>query len=177
MQNNNKTKTMKHPTIHKAIMNLLINKNRPMRNPINNTPTIIFAALIPFIIGAAFLIFNDIPSSVKDTETEKVKWTYDIEEVVLTPDSLGILTAQLYDETRGERRAEVLTPMIMDIEKVLGKSEGPIPYLLADLLRDLSVEHPHQTVRLNAYITMVSALESEVEDVDVPRLAGSEYPS
>ncbi|MDG5767831.1 hypothetical protein QA596_10165 [Balneolales bacterium ANBcel1] len=146
-----------------------------MRNPLKNTPTIIFAALVPIVIGAALLIFNSTPATYEKADVKTAVWVLDINDAVLGTDSLGTLTANLYEETRGERRTEVLNPIINDIERLLGNTNRETPALLADLLRDLSVEHPSEEIRRNAYIAMVVALDSEIMDYDAPFQSRSEF--
>ncbi len=146
-----------------------------MRNPFNNTPTIIFAALIPLIIGAVFLIYNESPVFRSGSDLEATVWVQNIEDAELSSDSLGVLTAKLYDETRGERRAEVLESIIAEIDLKLATYESTPSPLLADLLRDLSLEHPSNDIRRNAYSTMVYVLDTETDAA--PLATGNDYVS
>lgn len=136
-----------------------------MNKPFNNTPTIVFAALLPFLIVAAFFLYSGSAVSNQESGFDNSNWIVEMDDVTLESDSLGLLTEQLYNETRGERRAEILLPIIKEIDGKLDSAERPTPQLLTNLLRDLSVEHANPEVRHVAYSTMINALETEVAPI------------
>ena len=142
-----------------------------MRKLNNTKPIIIFTALLPLVIGAAFLLQTEKPALTSEVYSVPQSWTIQIEEATLASDSVGILTEMLYAEARGERNSDKLIALILEIDRELSRSESPSSHLLTDLLRDLSLEHSNAMVRFHAYSTMITALESERSPYDAGDIA------
>ncbi len=132
-----------------------------MNRPTKNTYTLLIAALLPLALGFTFFIYFSWMKSDENIQHNTVQWTINIDDVELNSGTLGTLIGQLHNETRGERRAEELQYIIRRITTEMNATDKTTPQLLTDLLRDISVEHPDNNVRLVAYEAMRIALKNE----------------
>ncbi len=135
-----------------------------MKNRRNKLLILTLSALVPLLLMSGFAMSqNHEVTEPKSTMTTAHWNSVPIDRVIFHSDSIKMLTMELYHEKRGNRRAEVLQPIIMQIFVALKSTNQPTPAILTDLLRDLSVEHPDNNIRLIAYSSMISALISESE--------------
>ncbi len=124
---------------------------------------IIFVASLIIVVGFTFSVLLNETSSQNTVTHETITWRISIDQTNPGTDSLGVLTRRLYEETRGERRADILEPVIAQISDELEANYRSTPLLLTELLRDLSLEHPANQVRKSAYRTMITVLHTEYD--------------
>lgn len=132
-----------------------------MNRPTNNTTILLFASLLPLALVFTLFALNSGLGSGEPEQEYSVQWTIHIDDAELNTGTLGTLTQDLHREIRGERRAGELNILISRITIELISTDHATPQFLTDLLRDLSLEHPDNKVRLDAYEAMIMALETE----------------
>jgi hypothetical protein len=91
-------------------------------------------------------------------------WTSAYNEADFTSPEIRELVRQLQDISRNDRDPEQLRTVIIQLGVHIRHTSDPVPPVVADLLRDLSLEHPARDIRLMAYTTMISALQNEAGD-------------
>lgn len=129
-----------------------------------NFNTIRFILLFIVIIsaGSAALLTAKGPQADRTQEVmHQTSWTHSYSDADFSSMAISELVYTLHAETRGERNPEVLRTVILQLEVHLKRTNEPVHPVIADLLRDLSVEHPVDDIRLMAYNTMITALENE----------------
>ena len=138
-----------------------------MNNQRNKLLIFTLSALMPLLLISGFAMSQNHEVTEPESTLTTVNWnSLPIDRVIFHSDSIKMLTMELYHEKMGNQRVEVLQPIIMQIFVALKSTNKPTPAILTDLLRDLSVEHPDNNIRLIAYSSMISALISESEWAD-----------
>ncbi len=135
-----------------------------MKNTINKNRLFFFFAII--VLAGGFAILNLIQTEGNNItqqmeQPEAIIWNAEYREADFSSSEIRELVRQLHDATRSDRDPDVLRPVIIQLGVHLRQSSDPVPLIVADLLRDLSVEHPVKDIRLMAYSTMITALQNE----------------
>ncbi|MFO8028591.1 MAG: hypothetical protein R6U28_01905 [Cyclonatronaceae bacterium] len=127
-----------------------------------NTIKYILLFLLIISAGSAALLTAKGPQTDGTQEVKHhTSWILSYGDADFISMEISELVHTLYTETRGDRNPEVLRPVILQLEVHLKRTHEPVHPVIADLLRDLSVEHPVNDIRLMAYSTMMTALEKE----------------
>jgi len=138
-----------------------------MKNRLKKLLILTLAALMPLLLNSGFAMSQNNAATHTESTMNSADWnSLPIDRVIFHSDNIKMLTVELNHEKLGNQRAEVLQPIIMQIFVALKSTNDPTPAILTDLLRDLSVEHPDNDIRLIAYSTMISALINETESDD-----------
>jgi len=126
---------------------------------------IILAIAIIALLGAAAvlnLVRSDNHGSPHTTTYQHASmWTAAYSDTDFASLEIRELVRELQDISRTDRNPERLRPVIIQLGVHLRQISDPVPPVVADLLRDLAVEHPVRDIRLMAYTTMISALQNE----------------
>ncbi len=129
---------------------------------------IILASMIIVLLGAAaFLTMTrtENPAVPQSFIHQNVNaWAAAYNEAEFSSPEIRELVRQLQDISRTDRDPDKLRPVIIKLGVHLRHTSDPVPPVVADLLRDLSVEHPARDIRLMAYTTMINALQNEAGD-------------
>jgi hypothetical protein len=127
---------------------------------------IILSFTIIALLGAAVLL-ADMRTNYQEEEPtrlsshETVMWVASYQETDFASSEIRELVRQLQHLIQNDRDAVKLRPVIIQLGVHIRQASEPVPPVVADLLRDLSVEHPVSDIRLIAYTTMISALQNE----------------
>jgi len=126
-----------------------------------NTPTFIFAALVPIVLGFTFLLYASNMTSDSSESESTAQWTTQIEDTTFQSTTLERLTFKLYNESQNGQRPVILSTLLLQITDELYSTNADTPQALTDLLRDISLEHKDNMVRRAAYEAMLLSLETE----------------
>ncbi len=127
-------------------------------------------SIIALLAAAAVLTvvrtdFTDAAERITGLDT--IAWSATYHEADFSSFEIRELVRQLHQSTRSDRDPDVLRPVILQLGVHIRTTTGTVPPVVADLLRDLSVEHPVRDIRLLAYTTMISALQNEDGEDDM----------
>ena len=135
-----------------------------MKNNSRKRELILVISVITLLGAAAVLNLMRVeyppapPSSIHMNESA---WMASYSEADFSSPEIRELVRQLQEISRGDRDPEMLRPVIIQIGVHMRKNNEAVPAVVADLLRDLAVEHPVRDIRLMAYSTMINALQKE----------------
>ncbi len=141
-----------------------------MNNNSRKSKIIFFFSIVALLGAAAVLHLTRADHTVTTTQPASqtaVAWTAAYNEADFSSSEIRELVRRLQQIMQADRNAEMLRPVIIQLGVHLRNTNDPVPLVVADLLRDLSVEHPVKDIRLMAYITMISALQNEAGESGV----------
>ncbi len=135
-----------------------------MKNNSRKGELVLAISVIALLGAAAFLNLMrvDYPSAPPSSfHMNESVWMASYSEADFTSPVIRELVRQLQEISRGDRDPEMLRPVIIQLGVHMRKDNEQVPLVVADLLRDLAVEHPARDIRLMAYSTMINALQKE----------------
>ncbi|TVQ65793.1 MAG: hypothetical protein EA363_13575, partial [Balneolaceae bacterium] len=121
-----------------------------MENNSRKNKIIFFFSIIALLGAAAVLHFTRADHAGTTTHPASqtaVAWTASYNEADFSSSEIRELVRRLQQIMQADRDAEMLRPVIIQLGVHLRNANDPVPLVVADLLRDLSVEHPVKDIR------------------------------